>query len=84
MVKKKKIHGKLNIKPCENDYAKCFSDTFNISLIILFYNCFRMKMCNITTCKWFMHIHAFHVLTARERSQIASYYKLLLIYHASW
>lgn len=31
-----------------------------------------------------MHIHAFHVLTARERSQIASYYKLLLIYHASW
>lgn len=85
---KKSVHKKIaepkNKQPCENGCAKCLSDTFNISLIIFFYNCFRMKMCNITTCKWFMHIHAFHVLTTGECSQIAPYYKLLLIYHASW
>lgn len=40
-----------------------------------------MKMYTITTWKWLMHIHTFHVLTAGECSQIASLYKLLLIYH---
>ena len=40
IVFKKSIHKKSakpkNKQPCENGYAKCFSDTFNISLIIFF------------------------------------------------